>query len=39
MFEYYTFLHHSQTILSEILESLLFEYYTFLHHSQTQIQK
>ena len=34
-FEYYTFLHHSQTqyIISEIVSR--FEYYTFLHHSQT----
>ena len=35
LFEYYTFLHHSQTMecLGTITKS--FEYYTFLHHSQT----
>ena len=34
-FEYYTFLHHSQTIHYHSMIMLLFEYYTFLHHSQT----
>ena len=33
--EYYTFLHHSQTMrYSRILKKWV-EYYTFLHHSQT----
>ena len=39
LFEYYTFLHHSQTMecLGTITKS--FEYYTFLHHSQTSNSK
>ena len=36
-FEYHTFLHHSQTILSFCVLSPLFEYHTFLHHSQTAL--
>ena len=35
LFEYYTFLHHSQTALSIHQTMREFEYYTFLHHSQT----
>ena len=35
MFEYYTFLHHSQTNLPHEPVRNAFEYYTFLHHSQT----
>ena len=35
MFEYYTFLHHSQTLRRSYCIDSLFEYYTFLHHSQT----
>ena len=35
LFEYHTFLHHSQTIMGSIKISMLFEYHTFLHHSQT----
>ena len=34
-FEYYTFLHHSQTECKHRPCNWLFEYYTFLHHSQT----
>ena len=34
-FKYYTFLHHSQTLLLHWLRDIGFEYYTFLHHSQT----
>ena len=34
-FEYHTFLHHSQTMLSHISNGDKFEYHTFLHHSQT----
>ena len=35
VFEYHTFLHHSQTM--EVLGMAIyqFEYHTFLHHSQT----
>ena len=36
MFEYHTFLHHSQTKKPFTASSPLFEYHTFLHHSQTQ---
>ena len=35
MFEYYTFLHHSQTITYRFRGGGKFEYHTFLHHSQT----
>ena len=35
MFEYHTFLHHSQTLLAPGAEAIKFEYHTFLHHSQT----
>ena len=35
MFEYHTFLHHSQTEVAVPLLKELFEYHTFLHHSQT----
>ena len=34
-FEYYTFLHHSQTNFHYLIRIFPFEYYTFLHHSQT----
>ena len=34
-FEYHTFLHHSQTVIRQIIEHSQFEYHTFLHHSQT----
>ena len=34
-FEYHTFLHHSQTTVSEFNSRFQFEYHTFLHHSQT----
>ena len=37
MFEYYTFLHHSQTITYRFRGGGKFEYHTFLHHSQTLI--
>ena len=36
-FKYYTFLHHSQTLLLHWLRDIGFEYYTFLHHSQTNL--
>ena len=36
-FEYYTFLHHSQTLIIQLTSLFMFEYYTFLHHSQTEI--
>ncbi len=35
MFEYHTFLHHSQTEHLLRLKEVMFEYHTFLHHSQT----
>ena len=35
MFEYHTFLHHSQTGEALNLSPSPFEYHTFLHHSQT----
>ena len=35
MFEYHTFLHHSQTRVLNFKSMLQFEYHTFLHHSQT----
>ena len=38
-FEYYTFLHHSQTHFLRYTSTGLFEYYTFLHHSQTKHQR
>ena len=38
-FEYYTFLHHSQTGVLMLIDSMPFEYYTFLHHSQTSNSK
>ena len=34
-FEYHTFLHHSQTLLTICIACIMFEYHTFLHHSQT----
>ena len=37
LFEYYTFLHHSQTNRCSYWRATEFEYYTFLHHSQTTI--
>ena len=37
MFEYHTFLHHSQTIGIVNLDVTPFEYHTFLHHSQTPL--
>ncbi len=37
MFEYHTYLHHSQTILGKPSFLLRFEYHTYLHHSQTLI--
>ena len=37
LFEYHTFLHHSQTVLCKYKLFLWFEYHTFLHHSQTDI--
>ena len=39
LFEYYTFLHHSQTSTFTESSSRRFEYYTFLHHSQTSNSK
>ena len=36
-FEYYTFLHHSQTEIQPGAPAGWFEYYTFLHHSQTEL--
>ena len=38
MFEYHTFLHHSQTPVKSSKYFLQFEYHTFLHHSQTECQ-
>ena len=35
MFEYHTFLHHSQTTSIPFIYAIRFEYHTFLHHSQT----
>ena len=35
LFEYHTFLHHSQTEIFTRSARFLFEYHTFLHHSQT----
>ena len=35
LFEYHTFLHHSQTALKRFHRMRPFEYHTFLHHSQT----
>ena len=35
MFEYHTFLHHSQTVRKSSFSQYSFEYHTFLHHSQT----
>ena len=35
LFEYHTFLHHSQTWKRLTSVKLEFEYHTFLHHSQT----
>ena len=37
MFEYHTFLHHSQTLDYMRHMKTEFEYHTFLHHSQTQM--
>ncbi len=37
MFEYHTFLHHSQTVRKSSFSQYSFEYHTFLHHSQTYI--
>ena len=36
MFEYHTFLHHSQTLYQILKVLASFEYHTFLHHSQTK---
>ena len=36
MFEYHTFLHHSQTEIEVKRMDISFEYHTFLHHSQTR---
>ena len=36
--EYYTFLHHSQTVSVACPRLNLVEYYTFLHHSQTHFR-
>ena len=38
LFEYHTFLHHSQTLILCIMDGYRFEYHTFLHHSQTHIR-
>ena len=35
VFQYHTFLHHSQTSNASYFISFLFQYHTFLHHSQT----
>ena len=35
VFEYHTFLHHSQTDKGNEGRRKMFEYHTFLHHSQT----
>ena len=35
LFEYHTFLHHSQTVTDLLQDEWAFEYHTFLHHSQT----
>ena len=35
MFEYNTYLHHSQTHNQKLMEITMFEYHTYLHHSQT----
>ena len=35
VFEYHTFLHHSQTSCLQNRNRPQFEYHTFLHHSQT----
>ena len=39
LFEYYTFLHHSQTLSNVPWLQFSFEYYTFLHHSQTVLRQ
>ena len=35
LFQYHTFLHHSQTVTNLVYGQALFQYHTFLHHSQT----
>ena len=35
VFEYHTYLHHSQTMEGNVCFSSMFEYHTYLHHSQT----
>ena len=35
LFQYHTFLHHSQTPPCTLIFFILFQYHTFLHHSQT----
>ena len=39
MFEYHTFLHHSQTYTPHLYPAASFEYHTFLHHSQTAFKE
>ena len=39
MFEYHTFLHHSQTFVQTNATHFSFEYHTFLHHSQTYYEQ
>ena len=35
LFQYHTFLHHSQTCINAVRYGEAFQYHTFLHHSQT----
>ena len=39
MFQYHTFLHHSQTRPGPLRAPEWFQYHTFLHHSQTSIRQ
>ena len=36
MFEFHTYLHHSQTIGTALEIKAMFEFHTYLHHSQTK---